>query len=136
MNMINGLPYGGLQNSSFNSRSAVGGVLGAAMGAAMGNAQSAMQNGSVNQAMNQATAQIASAVAQEMVAAVTQAAMPYTGQGNAFGQVRPGIGSGGGYAQIAAQQQQQQQQQQINAMRASILTPQIPNYRLPGIRGL
>jgi len=127
MNMINGLPYGGVQNSNFNSSSAaVGGML----GAAIANAQSAMQNGSVNQAMNQATSQIASAVAQEMVAAVTQAAMPYTGQGNAFGQVRPGIGSGSGFAQRAAQQQQQ-----MDAMRASILTPQLPNYRLPGIRG-
>jgi len=119
MNTINGLPYGGLQNSQFNQPRPIGSVLTGAIGAAMGEAQSAMQNGAVGQAMNQATAQIASAVAQEMVAAVTQAAMPYTGQGNAFGQVagqRAGI-SGSGYAQKALQMEQQ--------MRASILGSQL-----------
>ena len=41
--------------------------------------------GGVGRAMNEATAQIASAVAQEMVAAVTQAAMPYTSGQSNFG---------------------------------------------------
>jgi hypothetical protein len=125
MNMINGIKYGGLQNSSFNAPSAVGGLL----SGAMSNAALADRNGAVAQAMNDATSQIASAVAQEMVAAVTQAAMPYTGQGNAFGQVTSqGGGIGGlGFAQQRAAQAEQQ-------MRASILAPQLPSRSLMPIR--
>ena len=127
MNMINGLPYGGLQNSQFNQPSLPEGLRGA-IDARITGARSNMQNGAVGQAMNQmnqATAQIASAVAQEMVAAVTQAAMPYTGQGNEFGQVKAGIG-GTGFAQRATQMQEQ--------MRASILAPQLPTRSLMPIR--
>jgi hypothetical protein len=99
------------------------------MTGAMSERMSALQgnpSGPIGQAMNQATSEIASAVAHEMIAAVTQAAMPYTGQGNAFGQVKAGV-SGSGYAQRAAQMEQQ--------MRASILAPQLPTRSLMPIRG-
>ena len=95
-----------------------------ATGAYNGWADSSLNSPAI-QAMNQATAQIASGVAQEMIAAVTQAAMPYTGQGNAFGQAKAGV-SGSGYAQGAAQMEQQ--------MRASILAPQLPGRSLMPIR--
>jgi hypothetical protein len=102
--------------------SAVGSIL----GGAMANAQSAMmqKNGAVGEAMNQATAQIASAVAQEMVAAVTAAAMPYTGGQSNFGQGYAVPSSGKNYNERVASIE--------SGMRAAILGSQLPTHKLFG----
>ena len=77
----------------------------------------------INKAMGEATNQIASAVAQEMVAAVTQTAMKYTGQ-TSFGQ--SGVAQSDLYKQRANVADQ---------MRRSILESQLPSRSLMPIGG-
>lgn len=84
--------------------------------AASSGAYSGWANGAIGQAMNEATNQIASAVAQEMVDAVTQTAMKYTGQ-TSFGQ--SGVAQSGIYNQRANSMADQMRSAVLGGQRAT-----------------